>query len=142
MRHRGGARRRPGRAGITGPPGAGKSTLAAALIWGVNTLFLLDAGLDIFGVFIANAAFTAGNVVFELPTGVFADTRGRRASFLTSAVVLCAATLVYVGVAKAHGGLLAFGIACALVERSRSGRGQVVDAAMVEAWKSEVGQQG
>ena len=27
----------------------GLFTLAAALIWGVNTLFLLDAGLDIFG---------------------------------------------------------------------------------------------
>ena len=40
---------------------AGLYTLAAALIWGVNTLFLLDAGLDIFGVFVANAAFTAGS---------------------------------------------------------------------------------
>jgi hypothetical protein len=27
---------------------AGLYTLAASLIWGVNTLFLLDAGLDIF----------------------------------------------------------------------------------------------
>ena len=50
---------------------AGLYTLAAALIWGVNTLFLLAAGLDIFGVFIANAAFTACMVVFEIPTGVF-----------------------------------------------------------------------
>ena len=32
-------------------------TLSASLIWGVNTLFLLDAGLDIFEVFVANAAF-------------------------------------------------------------------------------------
>jgi hypothetical protein len=44
---------------------AGLYTLAAALIWGVNTLFLLAAGLDIFGVFIANAAFTAGMVVLR-----------------------------------------------------------------------------
>ncbi len=35
---------------------AGLYTLAAALIWGVNTLFLLDAGLDIFQVFVANSA--------------------------------------------------------------------------------------
>jgi len=34
---------------------AGLYTLSASLIWGVNTLFLLDAGLDILGVFIANA---------------------------------------------------------------------------------------
>ncbi len=33
---------------------SGLYTLAAALIWGVNTLFLLDAGLDIFGDFVAN----------------------------------------------------------------------------------------
>ena len=44
---------------------AGLYTLAAALIWGVNTLFLLDAGLDIFGVFIANAAFTLGSVLLK-----------------------------------------------------------------------------
>ncbi len=67
---------------------AGLYTLAAALIWGVNTLFLLDAGLDIFGVFIANAAFTAGSVVFEIPTGVLADTRGRRVSHLISVAIL------------------------------------------------------
>ena len=34
---------------------AGLFTLSSALIWGVNTLFLLDAGLDILGVFLANA---------------------------------------------------------------------------------------
>ena len=33
-------------------------TLSASLIWGVNTLFLLAAGLDILGVFIANSVFT------------------------------------------------------------------------------------
>ena len=39
---------------------AGVYTLSASLIWGVNTLFLLDAGLSVFEVFVANAAFTAG----------------------------------------------------------------------------------
>ncbi len=57
---------------------AGLYTLSAALIWGVNTLFLLDAGLSFFEVFVANAAFSAGMVVFEIPTGVVADTLGRR----------------------------------------------------------------
>lgn len=77
---------------------SGVYTLSASMIWGVNTLFLLDAGLDIFGVFIAGAAFTAGNVVFELPTGVVADTVGRRASFLCSAAILCVGTLAYVAI--------------------------------------------
>ena len=57
-------------------------TLAASLIWGVNTLFLLDAGLSLTEAFIANAAYTAGMVIFEVPTGVIADTFGRRVSFI------------------------------------------------------------
>ena len=52
------------------------NTLAASLIWGINTLFLLDAGLSNFEAFAANAFFTAGMVVFEIPTGVVADTVG------------------------------------------------------------------
>ena len=72
-------------------------TFAASLIWGINTLFLLDAGLTITGAFVANAAFTAGMVIFEVPTGVVADTVGRRASFLLGAVTLFAATLAYLG---------------------------------------------
>ena len=61
---------------------AGPYTLSASVIWGVNTLFLLDAGLSILEVFIANATFTGSMALFEIPTGVLADTRGRRASFL------------------------------------------------------------
>ena len=57
-------------------------TLAASLIWGVNTLFLLDAGLTLTEAFVANAAFTAGMVIFEVPTGVIADAFGRRLSFI------------------------------------------------------------
>jgi hypothetical protein len=53
-------------------------------IWGVNRLFLLGVGLSFFEVFVANAAFSAGMVLFEVPTGVVADTLGRRVSFLLS----------------------------------------------------------
>ena len=52
---------------------AGLYTLSASLIWGVNALFLLEAGLNILGVFITNAAFTASMALFEIPTGVVAD---------------------------------------------------------------------
>ncbi len=51
------------------------NTLAASLIWGINTLFLLDAGLSNTEAFAANAFFTAGLMLFEIPTGVIADTR-------------------------------------------------------------------
>jgi MFS family permease len=71
------------------------NTLAASFIWGINTLFLLDAGLSNLEAFAANAFFTAGMVLFEVPTGVVADTWGRRASYLLGTVTLAATTLVY-----------------------------------------------
>src|SRR6478735_5265637 len=48
------------------------NTLAASLIWGINTIFLLDAGLSNFEAFAANAFFTAGMMLFEIPTGIVA----------------------------------------------------------------------
>lgn len=74
----------------------GLFTLSASLIWGINTLFLLDAGLDIYQVFIVNAVFTGAMAVFEIPTGVFADTLGRRYSFIMSTIVLAIGTMGYV----------------------------------------------
>ena len=71
------------------------TTFAASFIWGVNTLFLLDAGLSNAEAFAANAFFSAGQVLFEIPTGVIADTRGRRFSFLLGAATLLLATLLY-----------------------------------------------
>ena len=72
------------------------NTLAASLIWGINTIFLLDAGLTNFEAFAANAFFTAGMVLFEIPTGVVADRWGRRASFLCGTLTLAITTGLYV----------------------------------------------
>jgi MFS family permease len=72
------------------------NTLAASLIWGINTIFLLDAGLSNLEAFAANAFFTAGMVLFEVPTGIVADTVGRRASYLLGTVTLATSTLLYV----------------------------------------------
>lgn len=108
---------------------AGSYTLSASLIWGVNTLFLLDAGLDIFGVFIANAAFTAGVFIFEIPTGVVADTLGRRASFLLSILIVFAATLAYVGASAVGGSLLLFSAVSVFL-----GLGYTFYSGATEAW--------
>lgn len=108
---------------------AGLYTLAASIIWGINTLFLLDAGLSIAQVFIANAAFSVGTVLFEIPTGVVADTIGRRASFLLSLVVLAASTLAYVGLAQAGAGVVAFSIASIFI-----GLGFTFYTGAMEAW--------
>ena len=72
------------------------NTLAASLIWGINTIFLLDAGLSNFEAFTANAFYTAGMMLFEIPTGIVADSRGRRISFLWGTVTLAVATVLYV----------------------------------------------
>ena len=72
------------------------NTLAASLIWGINTIFLLDAGLSNFQAFAANAFYAAGMVLFEIPTGIVADRWGRRVSFLCGTLTLAATTGLYV----------------------------------------------
>ena len=79
------------------------TTLAASFIWGINTLFLLDAGLSNAEAFAANAFFTVGQVLFEVPTGVVADTRGRRFSFILGAATLLVSTLLYLAMWRIHG---------------------------------------
>ena len=108
---------------------SGLYTLSAALIWGVNTLFLLSAGLSFLEVFIANAAFSAGMVVFEIPTGVVADTLGRRVSFLLSVSVLGVTTLMYVGLAQVEAGVVAFSLVSVLM-----GLGFTFYSGAMEAW--------
>src|SRR5262245_43151034 len=71
------------------------NTLAASFIWGINTLFLLDAGLSNLEAFGANAFFTAGMVLFEVPTGVVADVWGRRVSYLLGTITLAGSTILY-----------------------------------------------
>jgi MFS family permease len=72
------------------------NTLATSFIWGINTIFLLDAGLSNLEAFAANAFFTAGMVLFEVPTGIVADTIGRRMSYLLGTLTLAGASLIYV----------------------------------------------
>ena len=79
------------------------STFASSFIWGINTLFLLNAGLTITQAFTANAFFTGGQVIFEIPTGVVADTRGRRLSYLLGAATLFVSTLAYLWLWKIKG---------------------------------------
>jgi hypothetical protein len=90
-------------------------TLATSLIWGVNTLFLLDAGLSNFQAFAANACFTAGMVLFEIPTGIIADSYGRRLSYLLGTVTLFASTLLYLDMWKIHAAFWMWGLVSAFL---------------------------
>ena len=105
------------------------NTLAASFIWGINTLFLLSAGLDNTQAFAANAFFTVGQVLFEVPTGVVADTRGRRFSFLLGAATLLIATLLYLLMWQIRAPLLGWAIASILL-----GLGFTFFSGATEAW--------
>jgi len=105
------------------------STLAASLIWGINTLFLLDAGLNNLQAFAANAFFTAGMVIFEVPTGVVADTWGRRTSYLLGAVTLLLSTLLYLAMWQAQAPLWGWAISSILI-----GLGFTFFSGATEAW--------
>ncbi|HET9497183.1 MAG TPA: MFS transporter [Candidatus Limnocylindria bacterium] len=105
------------------------STLAASFIWGINTLFLLDAGLSNTEAFTANAFFTLGQVIFEVPTGVVADTRGRRFSFLLGAGTLLFSTLLYLLMWNITAPFWGWAIASALL-----GLGFTFFSGATEAW--------
>jgi MFS family permease len=105
------------------------NTLAASFIWGINTIFLLDAGLSNLEAFAANAFFTVGMVVFEVPTGIVADTIGRRASYLLGTVTLTVSTLLYVLLWQLEAPLWQWAIASMLL-----GLGFTFFSGAVEAW--------
>jgi MFS family permease len=105
------------------------NTLAASLIWGINTIFLLDAGLTNFQAFAANACFTAGMVLFEIPTGVVADRWGRRVSFLCGTLTLAATTGLYVLLWQLHSVFVWWAIISALL-----GLGFTFFSGATEAW--------
>ena len=105
------------------------ATLSASLIWGVNTLFLLDAGLSNAQAFTANAFFTVGQVLFEVPTGVVADTRGRKTSYLWGAATLLVSTLLYLLMWRIQAPLWAWAVSSVTI-----GLGFTFFSGAVEAW--------
>lgn len=105
------------------------NTLAASFIWGINTIFLLDAGLTNLEAFTANAFFTAGQVLFEVPTGVIADTFGRRISYLLGCITLAASTIFYLYMWQIQGPFVGWAISSVLL-----GLGYTFFSGATEAW--------
>jgi MFS family permease len=103
--------------------------LPTALIVGINTLFLLDGGLTNVEAFAANAFYTIGLAVFELPTGIVADTWGRRTSFLLGAGTQLVGNLLYVGMWYVHAPFWGWAIASVLL-----GLGFTFFSGALEAW--------
>jgi MFS family permease len=95
----------------------------------VNTLFLLEAGLSNTQAFLANTFFTIGQVVFEIPTGIVADLKGRRVSYLLGTVTLAASTLIYLSAWMIHAPFLTWIAASILL-----GLGFTFFSGATEAW--------
>ncbi len=105
------------------------STLSASFIWGINTLFLLDAGLSNTAAFTANAFFTGGMVLFEIPTGVVADTKGRSVSYALGSATLLVGTLAYWWLWQIHGPLWSWAVVSIIL-----GLGFTLLSGAMEAW--------
>jgi MFS family permease len=103
--------------------------LPTSLIVGVNTLFLLDGGLSNVEAFAANAIYTLGLVLFEIPTGMIADTWGRRTSYLLGAGVQLVGNLLYFWMWYTNGPFWGFGVASLLL-----GFGYTFFSGALEAW--------
>jgi len=105
------------------------NTLAASFIWGINTIFLLDAGLSNLEAFAANAFFAAGQVLFEVPTGIIADMYGRRVSYLLGTITLGISTYLYLYAWQIHAPFLYWAITSVLL-----GLGFTFFSGATEAW--------
>jgi MFS family permease len=103
--------------------------LPTSLIVGVNTLFLLDGGLSNVEAFAANAIYTLGLVVFEIPTGMVADTWGRRTSYLLGAGVQLVGNLLYFWMWHTKGPFVGWAAASLLL-----GFGYTFFSGALEAW--------
>jgi MFS family permease len=103
--------------------------LPTSLIVGVNTLFLLDGGLSNVEAFAANAIYTLGLVLFEIPTGMVADTWGRRTSYLLGAAIQLVGNLLYFWMWYVKGPFWGWGIASLLL-----GFGYTFFSGALEAW--------
>ncbi len=105
------------------------NTLATSFIWGINTIFLLDAGLSNFEAFLANGFFSLGYVIFEVPTGIVADTYGRRLSYLLGALTLAISTGLYLYMWQIQGPFWGWALSSILL-----GLGYTFFSGATEAW--------
>lgn len=112
----------------------GLFTLATSLIWAINTIFLIQrGGLTLFEVMLVNTAFLVAQMFCEVPTGVIADTIGRKTSYLLSIVTLIISTLLYVLTPILGWGIGGFVIASVIIGLGFTFQSGAVDAWMVDA---------
>jgi MFS family permease len=87
-------------------------------------------------VLLTNAAFTLGSMLFEIPTGVVADTVGRRVSLLLCLATLFVTTLLYVAISWRGWGFWAFAWVSVFLGLGYTFYTGAVDAWLVDALKA------
>jgi MFS family permease len=105
------------------------STFAASLVRGIDTLFLVDAGLTPTQIFSVYAFMTAGTLLFEIPTGIFADQRGRRFSYVIGTAILAISTFLYWFFWEIQAGFVLFSLSLFIF-----GLGYTFFSGATEAW--------
>ena len=75
-------------------------------------------------------------MLFEIPTGVVADTLGRRVSYLLSIVVLAATTVLYLLAARAGAGVVVFSVVSLFMGLGFTFYSGALEAWLVDAWRS------
>jgi MFS family permease len=109
-------------------------TLATSLIWATNTIFLMQVGgLSIFEVMLTNSIFLVAQAICEIPTGVIADTLGRKTSYLIGIGTILASTLLYVATPRFGWGFAGFAFASVLIGVGFTFQTGAVDAWLVDA---------
>ncbi|MFA6158009.1 MAG: MFS transporter [Candidatus Paceibacterota bacterium] len=73
----------------------GMFNLAVSLSLGTYVSFLISRGLNLFEVNLVNVAYFVAMFFFEIPTGAFADTFGRKNSYVISCVLFSLGMIVY-----------------------------------------------
>lgn len=112
----------------------GLFTLATSLIWAINTIFLMQrGGMTIFQVMLLNSIFLVAQMFCEVPTGVIADTIGRRASYLLAIATIGVSTLIYVAAPLVGWGFAGFAVGSAILGLGFTFQTGAVDAWMVDA---------
>jgi len=108
--------------------------LATSLIWATNTIFLMQVGgMTIFQVMLINSIFSVAQAIFEIPTGVVADTIGRKASYLIAIATILVSTLLYVITPMFGWGFWGFVGASILIGLGFTFQTGAVDAWLVDA---------
>jgi MFS family permease len=113
---------------------SGLFTLATSLIWAINTIFLIQrGGLTLFQVMLVNTVYLIAQMLCEVPTGVIADTIGRKASYLLSIATIIVSTVLYVLTPILGWGIGGFMVASALIGLGFTFQTGAVDAWLVDA---------